>query len=58
MGIVHHSNHVRYFELGRIGFLEQHDPEPLQVASLIADADNVTLKLILSGDFNKGRVSK
>jgi acyl-CoA thioester hydrolase len=25
MGIVHHSNHVRYFELARIGFLEQHD---------------------------------
>jgi acyl-CoA thioester hydrolase len=25
MGIVHHSNHVRYFELGRIGYLAQHD---------------------------------
>jgi acyl-CoA thioester hydrolase len=25
MGIVHHSNHIRYFELGRIGYLEQHD---------------------------------
>ena len=25
MGIVHHSNHVRYFELGRIGWLAEHD---------------------------------
>jgi hypothetical protein len=25
MGIVHHLNHVCYFELGRIGSLEQHD---------------------------------
>jgi len=34
MGIVHHSNHVRYFELGRIGFLEQHDqPYEQYVAS-------------------------
>jgi acyl-CoA thioester hydrolase len=34
MGIVHHSNHVRYFELARIGFLEQHDlPYEQYVAS-------------------------
>lgn len=34
MGIVHHSNHVRYFELGRIAFLEQHDqPYEQYVAS-------------------------
>jgi len=25
MGIVHHSNHVRYFELGRIAWLREHD---------------------------------
>jgi acyl-CoA thioester hydrolase len=25
MGIVHHSNHVRYFELGRIAWLQEHD---------------------------------
>ena len=25
MGIVHHSNHVRYFELGRIAWLQDHD---------------------------------
>jgi acyl-CoA thioester hydrolase len=25
MGIVHHSNHVRYFELGRITWLQEHD---------------------------------
>jgi len=25
MGIVHHSNHVRYFELGRITWLREHD---------------------------------
>jgi len=29
MGIVHHSNHVRYFELGRIAFLQEHD-QPYQ----------------------------
>jgi acyl-CoA thioester hydrolase len=29
MGIVHHSNHVRYFELARIAWLEEHD-EPYQ----------------------------
>ena len=34
MGIVHHSNHVRYYELGRIAFLEQHDqPYEQYVAS-------------------------
>ncbi len=34
MGIVHHSNHVRYFELGRIGWLQQHDqPYERYVAS-------------------------
>jgi acyl-CoA thioester hydrolase len=34
MGIVHHSNHVRYFELGRIAFLEEHDqPYEQYVAS-------------------------
>ena len=34
MGIVHHSNHVRYFELGRITFLEEHDqPYEQYVAS-------------------------
>lgn len=25
MGVVHHSNYVRYLELGRVRFLEQHD---------------------------------
>jgi acyl-CoA thioester hydrolase len=25
MGIVHHSNYVRYLELGRIGFMDAHD---------------------------------
>ena len=25
MGIVHHSNHVRYFELGRIAWLREYD---------------------------------
>ena len=25
MGIVHHSNYVRYFELARIGWLREHD---------------------------------
>jgi acyl-CoA thioester hydrolase len=29
MGIVHHSNHVRYFELSRIAWLEEHD-QPYQ----------------------------
>ena len=34
MGIVHHSNHIRYYELGRIAFLEQHDqPYEQYVAS-------------------------
>jgi acyl-CoA thioester hydrolase len=34
MGIVHHSNHVRYYELGRIAFLEEHDqPYEQYVAS-------------------------
>lgn len=25
MGIVHHSNHVRFFELGRVAWLTEHD---------------------------------
>jgi acyl-CoA thioester hydrolase len=25
MGVVHHSNYVRYLELGRVRFLDQHD---------------------------------
>jgi acyl-CoA thioester hydrolase len=34
MGIVHHSNHVRYYELGRIAFLAEHDqPYEQYVAS-------------------------
>jgi len=34
MGIVHHSNHVRYFELGRIAWLREHDqPYERYVAS-------------------------
>ena len=34
MGIVHHSNHVRYYELGRIAYLAEHDqPYEQYVAS-------------------------
>lgn len=33
MGVVHHSNYVRYFELARVVWLEEHDqPYPAYVA--------------------------